>query len=431
MTKSTKADHPAPSEYETTVLESGLTVITEALPHVRSVAFGVWNRAGSRDELAGTEGVAHFLEHMFFKGTKRRTAFDIAYELERLGGYLNAFTAKDHTCYFTRILDEHLPTAVDVLGDMLQHALLDQEELEKEKQVVHEEIKSSVDTPDDWVHDLFMMDLFGQHPVAHPVLGSQETVGGLSTQDLRGFIDRRYRPDNMLVAAAGSLDHDQVVNLVGETFDELNPERAETRGRSRPEQPAREHLHERDISQVHVVVGSEGLAHAHDDRYALVVLMNLLAGGMSSRLFQSLREQRGLVYTVSGITEFYEDTGVVAFYLACAPENVRLALDLIREELSGLAAGTSVDAEELASAKEQLKGHLMLALESTFSRMSRLAKGLLFEDRVMTLEETLANIAAVTSDDLTRITARLLAPDGLTTSMLGAVDGAANQGAAA
>jgi predicted Zn-dependent peptidase len=413
-----------------TVLDSGLTVITEPLLHVRSVAIGVWSRAGSRDELAGHEGAAHFLEHMFFKGTQERTAFDIAYELERLGGYLNAFTSKDHTCFFTRILDDHLGTAVDVLGDMLQHSLLDPEEVDREKKVVQEEIKTAIDTPDDWVHDLFLMDLFRGHPVAHPVLGSQESVGSLTAEDLRGFIDTRYRPDNMLVAAAGSLEHDRVVGLVEEIFTGLSPKPVEPRPDLTPESPRGTFLHARDISQVHVVMGAEGIHYTHPDRFALVVLMNLLAGGMSSRLFQSLRERRGLVYTVSSLAEFYEDTGITAFYLACAPENAVLATDLIREELLGIAEGRTVDNEELQATKEQLKGHLMLALESTYSRMARLAKSLLFEERVMTLEETLANIEAVTIEDLMRTTSSLLAPDNLITTMLGAVNEADMQGAA-
>jgi len=417
-------------EYRLTVLDNGLTVVTEPFSHVRSVAIGVWSRAGSRDEQVGREGAAHFLEHMFFKGTKNRTAFDIANELERLGGYLNAFTSKDHTCYFTRILDDHLESAVDVLGDMLQHSLLDPQEVDREKKVVQEEIKTAIDTPDDWIHDLFLMDLFGEHPVAHPVLGSQESVDALTDDDLRRFIDRRYRPDNMLVAAAGSLEHEHVVELVEKTFTKLSPDPVEPRVEATPDSPPGTFPHPRDISQVHVIMGARGHHYLHPDRYALVVLMNLLAGGMSSRLFQSLRERRGLVYTVSSLTEFYEDTGITAFYLACAPQNAALATDLIREELIGIAEGRTVDESELEGSKEQLKGHLMLALESTYSRMARLAKGLLFEGRVMTLEETLAHIEAVTIEDLVRTTSSLLSPDILTTTMLGAVDEADIEGAA-
>lgn len=407
--------------YRTTVLDNGLTVVTESLPYVRSVALGVWSKAGSRDESPGLEGTAHFLEHMFFKGTPKRSAFDIAYELERLGGYLNAFTSKDHTCYYTHILDEHLPVAMDVLGDMIQNAKLDTEELEREKQVVREEIKTSIDTPDDWIHELFLMDLFGDHPLAHPVLGHDRTVNKLSSEDLRQFTERRYRPGNMLIAAAGSLEHEQVVELVSETFVCLNAEPTELREPLEPEPAETEYLYNRDISQVHIITGCRGLPFMHEDRYALVILMNLLAGGMSSRLFQTLREERGLVYTISGATSFYEETGLAAFYLACTPENARLALELICEELRMLASGDSLDAEELQSAKEQVKGHLMLALESTFNRMSRLAKGLLFENHIYSIEETLFNLEAVTGDDLERITARLLAPENMTTTMLGAI----------
>ncbi|MCK4773053.1 MAG: insulinase family protein [Candidatus Latescibacteria bacterium] len=426
--KNSAAD-PSTSDdsYRRTVLDNGMVVITEALPFVRSVALGVWSLAGSRDERPGAEGTAHFLEHMFFKGTEKRSAFDIAYELERLGGFLNAFTAKDHTCYFARILDEHLPVAVDVLSDMIQNAVLDPQELEKEKQVVQEEIKTSIDTPDEWVHELFLMDLYGGHPLAHPVLGGEKTVSFLSSEDLREFVYQRYRPDNILVAAAGSLEHDQVVELVSESFVHLNPDAVKPRHPMQPDGRGSIELHPRDISQAHVILGGRGLHYLHDDRYILAVLMNLLAGGMSSRLFQSLREERGLVYTISAVTSFFEETGTVGFYFACAPENTALALNLIHEELNTINAGKKVDEEELTSAKEQVKGHLMLALENTFNRMSRLAKGLLFEDRIVSLDEILTNLEAVTGTDLSRVTGELMAPEMLTTTMLGAVDGIGNR----
>ncbi len=408
--------------YQLTTLSNGLTVVTETLPHVRSVAFGVWSRAGSRDEEAGREGTAHFLEHMFFKGSENRSAYDIAYELERKGGYLNAFTSKDHTCFYAHILDDHLPVAVDVLGDMLQNPKLDPAELEREKQVVLEEIKTSIDTPDDWVHELFLMDLYGEHPLAHPVLGNEESVTGLDRDHLRSFIDSRYRNGNLLIAAAGSLVHEEVVDLVERTFSERSSENFEDRIVSQPGKSGTEFLHHRDISQVHVLLGSQGLPYRHDDRYSLVILMNLLGGGMSSRLFQSLREQRGLVYTVSSATSFHEDTGLAAFYLACAPENARLALDLIASEISDISRGDSVSEEELQSSREQVKGHVILALESTFPRMSRLAKGILFEERILSIEETLANIDAVTVDDMVRMAKTILRPEIITTTMLGATE---------
>lgn len=423
MAERDSGHRPNIDDYRLTTLENGLTVVTEALPHVRSVAFGVWSRAGSRDESDGREGTAHFLEHMFFKGSENRSAFDIAWELERKGGYLNAFTSKDHTCYYAHILDEHLPVAVDVLGDMIQNPKLDPVELEREKQVVLEEIKTSYDTPDDWVHELFLMDLWGSHPLAHPVLGFEESVSGLSADDLRSFIGERYRNGNMLVAAAGSLDHDSVVELVESTFT-VSSDPADERVMRVPGDEGAERRYERDISQVHVITGMPGLPYGHDDRYALVILMNLLGGGMSSRLFQQLRERRGLVYTVSTTTSFHEETGLAAVYLACAPENTRLALDLIAEEVGAVASGDSVTAEELESAREQVKGQILLALESTFARMSRLAKGLMFEGRINPIEDTLANLDAVTVDDLVRLAGSLLGPERATTTMLGATGAA-------
>jgi predicted Zn-dependent peptidase len=407
--------------YRLTELGNGLTVVTEALSHVRSVAFGVWSRAGSRDEEAGREGTAHFLEHMFFKGSENRSAFDIAYELERKGGYLNAFTSKDHTCYYAHILDEHLPTAVDILGDMIQYPKLDPVELEREKQVVLEEIKTSFDTPDDWVHELFLMDLFGSHPLAHPVLGFEESVSGLSAEMLRSFIDAGYRNGNMLVAAAGSLEHQRVVDLVEKTFT-LHSGGADSRVMKAPVSDGGETSYPRDISQVHVILGTPGLPYRHGDRFALVILMNLLAGGMSSRLFQSLREQRGLVYNISSTTSFHEETGLAAFYLACAPENARLALELIDHEIDGVRTGDSVSAEDLESSREQVKGHLMLGLESTFARMSRLARGFFFEERINSIEETLRLLDEVSVDDLVRVADAILASGPTTTTMLGATE---------
>ncbi|MFC1529720.1 M16 family metallopeptidase [Gemmatimonadota bacterium] len=407
--------------YRLTELDNGLTVVTETLSHVRSVAFGVWSRAGSRDETAGREGTAHFLEHMFFKGSENRSAFDIAYELERKGGYLNAFTSKDHTCYYAHILDEHLPVAVDVLGDMIQHPKLDPVELEREKQVVLEEIKTSFDTPDDWVHELFLMDLYGSHPLAHPVLGYEESVSGLSADDLRSFIDTRYRNGNLLVAAAGSLEHERVVELVEKTFT-IHSDEAGSRIMSEPVSNEGESKYQRDISQVHVILGTPGLPYRHEDRYALVILMNLLGGGMSSRLFQSLREKRGLVYNISSSTSFHEETGLAAFYLACAPENARLALELIDREIGSITTGDSVTEEDLESSREQVKGHILLALESTFARMSRLAKGLFFENRINPIEETLRNLDAVSVDDLVRLADSILASGPTTTTILGATE---------
>ncbi len=410
----------AADRYRLTRLESGLTVITEALPYVRSVAFGVWARAGSRDERDGQEGLAHFLEHMLFKGTETRSAFDIAYELEKRGGNLNAFTSKDHTCYYCHLLDEHLDVAVDVLGDMIQHPRLDPEETEREKQVVLEEIKTSFDTPDDWVHELFFSDLYGSHPLAHPVLGDGETVARLAPDDLRAFIGERYRPDTMLAAAAGSLEHEQVVDEVARRFDAIGTEPAGDRPAVEANGRGQTWHHPRDISQIHALTGAHGLAWDDDDRYALVILMNILAGGMSSRLFQKVREQRGLVYTIAPVTAFYEETGVAAFYFAAAPGNTPLALELIAEEIGTLTRVGEIDEEELLSTKEQVKGNLMLSLESTFNRMARLARGIMFEGRIIGLEETVDRLEAVTAEDLARLASGLFTPDRMTTTLLGA-----------
>ena len=429
-TSSKRAPGAAPP-CERTVLENGLTIATERLTHVRSVALGVWGRTGSRDEVSGQEGTAHLLEHMLFKGTPSRSAFQIAFELERLGGYLNAFTSKDHTCYYTRILDEHLPAAIEVLGDMIQHPRIDPTELEREKQVVLEEISTAMDTPDDWVHELFYADLFGSQSLAHPVLGSEATVAALVPEQLRRYVEQGYRPANLLIAAAGSLDHKAVVEQIARIFTDLPVGPARQRPPPITPNPGGRHLHPRDISQVHVLLGGPGVAYRNRDRYPLIVLLNLLAGGMSSRLFQSLREQRGLVYTISSQLEFFVDTGVLAFYFACAPGHVEEARELIHQELLNLGGATAPNEQEVASAKEQLKGQLMLSLESTFNRMSRLARGLLFEQRVRSLEEILNSIATVSRDDLVRISGQLLVPERLTTTMLGAVALASREGATA
>lgn len=401
------------------ILPNGLRVITEQVPGVRSVAVGVWVAAGSRDEAPEQSGIAHFVEHMLFKGTRRRSARDIAESIDATGGQLNAFTTKETTCYYARVLDEHLPLALDILADMLLESVFRAEDLVREREVILEEIRLVEDTLEDLVHDLFEKALFGAHPLARPVLGSQGTVAGCTRQDLLRFVQTHYGPGNMVIAAAGSVDHQALVELVEGLFG--GPARGGTGQTVAPfhYRPAYV-MNERDSEQVHLCVGAPGLPRHHPQRFALHLLDTLLGGGMSSRLFQELRENRGLVYSTYSYHAGYRDTGVVGVYAGTSPDKAPEVLDLIRAELAAVHRG-EISAEELERAKQQSKGALVLSLENTATRMSRLARGELDGQPYLSPRQLMRRIDAVTLDDVRRLAAELLPPERLTVVGLGAI----------
>ena len=387
-----------------TILPGGLRVISESVPGVRSVAFGVWVGVGSRDETPSLSGASHYLEHLLFKGTSRRDALAISAELEGVGGELNAFTAKEYTCYYARVLDNDLPLAVDVICDMVTGSLLASGDVDNERGVILEEIAMHDDDPGDAVHDAFAEVVWPGTPLGRPVLGSVASIEGLSRNAIAGYYRRRYRTPSLVVAAAGNLDHAALVRLVRKAFADVavDPDAAPAPprvGGRAPRFVAASSVLRRPTEQANLVIGTGGLSRLDDRRFALGVLNAALGGGMSSRLFQEIREKRGLAYSVYSFVSHYADTGLFGVYAGCHPKRAVDVLELCREQLAIAAAG-GLDAEELERGKGQLRGGLVLGLEDTGSRMSRLGKSELVYGELMTVDEILGHIDAVTADDV-------------------------------
>lgn len=390
-----------------TQLESGMRVVTEQVPYVRSVSIGIWVGVGSRDEQEGEHGICHFLEHMVFKGTRERAPFQIVHSLESLGGSIDAFAYRDCTCFYARCLDQHLDVALDVLGDILQNAQLDTVEIEKEKSVVLEEIQSVEDTPEDLVHELFAKSVWRRHPVGEPILGTRGSVTALTRGCLRDFMHRHYQPNRMIFCAAGNLDHDRTVERLTEIFGTTSAD-SSTPERARPETAlGQEQHHSRDIGQTHICLGVTGYAYTHPRNNELIVANAVLGGGMSSRLFQEIRERLGLVYTVYSYLETLEDTGIFGTYMACDQARVGQVVEIVRAELNRFGTD-AVTEKELKSSKAQLRGELILGFESMDRRMSRMARDELYTKRLRTPGEVLAGIDAVTRESLVEACGQLV-----------------------
>jgi predicted Zn-dependent peptidase len=390
------------------------------MPGVRSVAFGAWVRAASAHESADRMGVSHLLEHMVFKGTERRSAKQIALELEALGGSLDAYTSREHTVYQARVLDEHLPQAADVIADILFRPLLRSSDLALERKVVLEEIAMVEDTPDDLVFELHNETLWGAHPYGHSILGTRDTVRRLGVRALKELHGRTYHPPQLVVAAAGNVEHGRLLEVLSSTgWADVPRGNGDLFGApdGQSEQPKLRHV-EREGSQTHVVLGTTALRYADPQRYALVMLSMLLGGGMSSRLFQRVREELGLAYSVYTFQQFYANTGVHGVYVATAPDRARAAFDVIREELQQVAQH-GLPAAEIETGKSQLKGQMTLSLESVGARMYRAAAVELYGEPYRSLDETLALVEAVTPDDIASVAHRFLAPEKQTVLSLG------------
>ncbi|TQS44808.1 M16 family metallopeptidase [Cryptosporangium phraense] len=391
-----------------TVLPNGLRVVTEALPTVRSVSFGIWVGIGSRDETPRLAGASHFLEHLLFKGTRRRSAWDISAEIEAVGGDTNAFTAKEYTCYYARVLDTDLPLAVDVVCDMLSSSIVSGADLEVERQVILEEIAMHDDEPSDVVHDLFTTALYGDHPLGRPVIGTTESITAMNRDQVAGFYRRRYTPPQLVVSVAGNLDHDEVVRLVSAAFPD-GPSSSPAPPRRGPAvRPAGGTLAVRpkDTEQAHLVLGVPALDRHDDRRFALGVLDQALGGGMSSRLFQEIRERRGLAYSVGSYDTQYADAGLFGIYAGCTPARAQDVLELMRIELDKVAADGLTD-EEIRRGKGMWRGGTVLGLEDTYSRMSRNGKAQLVYGDVLPIDDVLARIDAVTAAEVHEIAAEL------------------------
>ncbi len=396
-------------DHQRTTLTSGVTVVTESIPSVRSVALGMWLEVGARDETAEQAGCSHFLEHLLFKGTSRRSARDIAEELDAVGGEMNAFTSKELTCFYARVLDRDLPLAFDVLADMLVDARNTPTDVESEREVVLSELDLLHDTPDDLVHADAAEVVLGDHPLAAEPLGTLASIRGLDRDTIHDYYLERYRPETLTVAAAGNLDHDHVVKLADELLGDLGRSGGSRPVRVAPTryQQGEVRIRERPSEQAHVVLGGGGLAQEDDDRFALRVLDTVLGGGMSSRLFQEIREVRGLAYATFSYASSFTDAGLIAAYLGTAPGKVDEALAVLRDQFGRV--GSDVTSEELDRAKGALSGAVVLGLEDTGSRMSRLGRQVATGAEVVTVDDALARIDAVDLDDVHRVAARVLA----------------------
>ena len=417
-----RGDTPA-GAFRRTVLPNGLTVLSERMPGVRSVAFGAWVRAASLHEPRELMGVSHLLEHMVFKGTARRSAKQIALELEALGGSLDAYTSREHTVYQARVLDEHLDVAADVIGDFVFGPSLRATDLELERKVVLEEIAMVDDTPDDLVFELHNEALWGTHPYGYSILGTRDTVSALRTTDLRALHERAYHPSQLIVAASGNVEHDALLQSL-----ERTGWTARSGGDASPlavpppevQAPLRRHV-ARDGAQTHIVVGSATVRHEDPRRHAVILLSTLLGGGMSSRLFQRVREELGLAYSVYTFQSFHADIGMHGVYVGTGPETARDALEAIHTELAEIAANGLPDAE-LAMGKSQLKGQITLSLESVSSRMYRCAGVELYGEPYRTLDEMLALVDAVTPEQIADVARTYFAPERQTVVSLGPGD---------
>jgi predicted Zn-dependent peptidase len=375
------------------------------MPHVRSVTVGVWIKRGSRHETDANSGIAHFIEHMLFKGTFTRSAQVIAQTIDSIGGQLDAFTAKEYAGYYIKVLDEHVPLAIDLLSDMVMHPALAPADIEREQGVILEEIKMVEDAPDDLVHEIFAQQFWAQHPLGRPILGTPETVNSFTSSGLGRYFADTYLAPNLVVAAAGHLEHSALRALVERAFEQL-PSADMPATAAPPAVAPGVVVREKDIEQSHICLGTRAYPQAHDDRHALYVLNTILGGSMSSRLFQHIREDRGLAYAVWSSMMTYSDAGAMTIYAGCAVDKVSEVIALTLAELAGLRS-TAVPADELQRAKDHLKGSLMLSLENTSSRMSQLARQELFFGRQFTLDEILQGIDSVSAGDVLRVAADL------------------------
>ena len=406
-----------PDAITKSVLPNGLRVVTERMPHVRTAAMGLWVNAGSRYEAASQHGISHFLEHLFFKGTETRSALEIAQAADEIGGQMNAFTDREQTVFYLKVLAAHFERAVEIVADMLLRSTFAPEHIERERQVIDEEIKSYEDSPDELVQDLFAQTVWNGHALGRPVIGTLATVNRLTREDLTAFVQRFYRPTNVVVSVAGDIEHEEVTAVLDRHLGGWNGAGVPVAiDPPRPEAGVATRM--KETEQVHLCLGTQGLAQSDERRYTLSLLDHLLGGGMSSRLFQEIRERRGLVYTITSYASSYRDGGLFVVYAGMSPDAGPEVIRLTVEEIEKIRS-EPVDTVELNRAKESLKGSLMLSLESTGSRMSILARSEIYHGRQITLDELIAKVDAVTAEDIQRMAAEVLEPRRLSMAAIG------------
>jgi len=400
-----------------TVLNNGIRVISEKIPHSYSVTIGIWVTNGSRHERQESNGVAHFIEHLLFKGTKRRNALDISREIDSVGGVLNAFTSREFVCYYAKVLDSFLPKAVDLLVDIFLDSQFDEEEIEKERKVILQEIHMQEDAPDDYIHDLFSQNLWRGHPLGMPIIGNVESVGGLDRDFVIGYMKENYRAEDIIIAAAGNVDHQELLRLFKNMSDRV-PSGSGKKMKRSPRYKKNVSIVEKDLEQVHLCLGLKALPQKHDLRYEAHIMNTILGGGMSSRLFQEVREKKGLAYSIYSYMAAHSDTGSLAVYAGTSHERLAEVIDIILREFKRLKK-RAVSRIELDSAKEQLKGNILLSLESSDNRMSKLAKNEIYFGHYQSLQELMEGFNRVTAKSLQELSGHIFDDKNITLVLMG------------
>jgi len=396
-------------------LSNGMKVVFEHLPYVHSVSVGVWIKTGSANETPEIAGISHFLEHMFFKGTQSRTTREIMESIESKGGHLNAFTSREYTCLYVKALDQHVDTAIEILADIVNNSTFG--DLEKERNVILEEIASGIDVPDDYVHDLLSDKFWPNHSMGRPIAGYHDTVSSTELEHIQAYKDAWYCPENMLVAVVGNFDSELLIKRIANGFEGI-PNIQSPEGYTVPDLGSGVLIEPRDIAQNHLTLGFPGTSITQDNRYAYDMLSSTLGGGSTSRLFESIREEAGLAYSIYSYNSAHENTGMMGMYAAIAPENLQQTLDLISKEIKELQ-DTPISDAELESNREQLKGGLLLALENTFNRMARMARSLMFFDEIKSIDDILEGINLVQANDIQSLAQQTFKTDNHVMAVLG------------
>lgn len=400
------------------VLSNGLVIATEAMPHLRSASLGIWIKTGSRFEETNYSGISHFIEHLLFKGTKRRSTAKIAETIDAIGGHLNAFTEKEYVGYYTKVLDEHLPISFDLLSDMVLNPAFPAAEIERERNVIFEEINMVEDSPQELIHDIFLENYWKKHPLGQPISGSKKSVAGIKRTDIRKFFNQHYTASNIIISVAGNIRHHDIQKFAERYFSNLEPGTPVTHGAPPVARPSRTIRNKANLEQMHLCLGTPAPAIASKERYCAHLLCNILGGGMSSRLFQNIREKRGLVYSIYSMLNQYRDAGTLVVYAGTAPDTASEVVELTLQEFGRLRSRI-VSSRELNRAKENIKGSIVLSLESSSSRMSNLAQQLLYQDRFYKLEEILNAVESVTAREIRDLANRMFDASHLTLTALG------------
>lgn len=403
-----------------TVLSNGVKIVTKSIPHVRSVSMGVWVNVGARDETDAQSGLSHFIEHMIFKGTSRRNAYQIAKEFDAIGGHTNAFTSMEHTCYHAKVLDTHLETMVEILSDIFLNSVFDPQEVERERPVIFQEIGMVEDSPEEYLHQLAGQDFWGDHPLGRSILGTRENILSFDAETIKAFFHQFYHPERILIAVAGNVVHDRIVDLVGPAFASIHSGHTFP-DRCRPKiKPSAKALH-RDLEQAHICLSTLGLSITDPQRFAFSLMNTILGGNMSSRLFQEIRERRGLAYSVYSFMASHVDTGMFGVYAGVNPDVVTQTIELVVKAMRHLKQ-QPIAAAELADAKEFTKGNLYLATESVDNQMVRLAQNEIHFNAYIPLQEVVDNIEAVTIDEIRSLATLLFTSQQASLTLLGPVD---------